>query len=89
MDSTKEIGMARLEDIKMEVRQIASPVELAVEVRLKLIESAHELIRELGGRSFNVSDRDEQAYESALAFLQMQYELEKPVVVIREPKEPA
>jgi len=78
--------MARLEDIKMEVRQIASPVELAVEVRLKLIESAHVLIRELGGRSFNVSDRDEQAYESALAFLQMQYELEKPVVVIREPK---
>jgi hypothetical protein len=52
---------------------------MIVEIRLRLIESAHELIRELGGRSFNVSDRDEQAYDSALAFLQMQYEPEKTV----------
>ena len=59
-----------------------------IDLRLKLIDSAHELIRELGQRTFNVTDRDEQAYDSALEFLQMQYELEKPVVVIREPKEP-
>jgi hypothetical protein len=81
--------MAKAADMEIEVRHIASPMELGVEIRLKLIESAHELIRELGGRSFNVSDRDEQAYESALAFLQMQYELEKPVVVIPSLKEPS
>lgn len=59
-----------------------SSIELCLEIRLKLIESAHELIRELGGRSFNGSHRNEQAYDSALAFLQMQYELEKTVVHI-------
>jgi hypothetical protein len=79
--------MAKIADMEMEVRHVASPMELAVEIKLKLIDSALELIREFKEQP-EKSDAEQDAYDTALAFLSIQYN-DQCRVEIALPKEPA
>ena len=79
-------AMAKVADMKMEIRHEASPMELSVESKIKLIDSALELIRELKLEPEKSSD-EEDAYNAALGFLAIQYN-DQCRVEIALPKEP-
>lgn len=71
--------MANVVDMEIEIRQLA---------RIALIDSAVELVKIFSNRKPTISgdtifDIEQPAYESALEFLQMQYELERPCVHIK------
>jgi hypothetical protein len=80
------VAMAKAADMEIEIKQSE---------RIALIDSAVWLVSIFSSRPATISgepsmtESELEFYQSALAFLQMQYELEKPVVVIRTPKEPA
>tara|TARA_R110000868_G_scaffold2697_1_gene18947 strand:+ start:2309 stop:2656 length:348 start_codon:yes stop_codon:yes gene_type:complete len=63
-------------------------IELKHSERIALIDSAVELVTIFANRPPAITS-ELRAYEAALAFLQMRYELEKPVVVMQHPKEPS
>ena len=73
--------MAKVADMEMEVRQ-----ELSVEIKLKLIDSALELIREFKLEP-EKSSAEEDAYDAALGFLAIQYN-DQCRVEIALPNEP-
>lgn len=84
----RERQMAKVPDMEIEFKQSE---------RIALIDSAVELVTIFANREPtlcpppeygsepSLATEEAQAYRSALAFLQMQYELEKPVVVMRHP----
>ena len=82
----KQTNMAKVADMEMEIRHVASPMELSVEIKIKLIDSALELIRELKLEPEKSSD-EEDAYNAALGFLAIQYN-DQCRVEIALPKEP-
>ena len=68
----RERQMAKVADMEMEIRHVASPMQLSVEIKLKLIDSALELIREFKLEPEKSSNEDD-AYNAALGFLAIQY----------------
>ena len=80
--------MASVADMEMEI-------EIKQSERIALIDSAVELVKIFANREptlspppeygseLRLSEEESVAYCSALAFLQMQYELERPVVHIK------
>ena len=71
----RERQMAKVPDMEIELKQSE---------RIALIDSAVKLVTIFANRPPAITSQL-RAYEAALGFLQMQYELEKPVVVMRHP----
>ena len=65
--------MANVSDMEIEIRQSE---------RIALIDSATKLVASFVNRPPAITS-ELRAYEAALAFLQMQYELEKPCLYVK------
>lgn len=72
--------MARLEDMHVDIEVVQGPDA----VRMALIRSANDLVKELAGTCESKGEQD--TYYAALAFLQMQYESERTFLYHKEPK---